>query len=335
MSITYQCPNCESTRKVSSSMAGRRVRCPDCDEMVEVPNLPDSGSDGATDLAADSLEGDGTPTLEPLPTGADSVEGVPPLTLDSLDGLDDDARGFEDNTAGLTPLSASPSDSEGEAPVPVGLTPVGNDSTAQEEDAAEEITMSTPVAVANAEEPEVPVAASDDGDDFDDDDFDDFDDDDDDDMEEAFESGPPRAEGEMDMTPMVDVTFLLLIFFMVTAAFSLQKSIEIPKPDQTDEPSPNVQEDPEETPDIVTVQIDEYNTFTVLTPDWEKEAPGEMDLLARLRESRQGNADGIIPNQLLVKAHAECLHRRVVMALDAGSETGFDSVQLMTVDGEF
>ena len=83
------------------------------------------------------------------------------------------------------------------------------------------------------------------------------------------------------------------------------------------------------------MQIDEYNTFTVLTPDWEKEAPGEMDLLARLREARTGNADGIIPNQLLVKAHAECLHRRVVMALDAGSETGFDSVQLMTVDGEF
>ena len=40
------------------------------------------------------------------------------------------------------------------------------------------------------------------------------------------------ADNEMDMTPMVDVTFLLLIFFMVTAAFSLQKSIEVPPPDQ-------------------------------------------------------------------------------------------------------
>src|SRR5688572_20269137 len=31
-------------------------------------------------------------------------------------------------------------------------------------------------------------------------------------------------EAEMDMTPMVDVTFLLLIFFMVTASFTMQKS---------------------------------------------------------------------------------------------------------------
>src|SRR5512146_2340419 len=34
----------------------------------------------------------------------------------------------------------------------------------------------------------------------------------------------------LDMTPMVDVTFLLLIFFMVTAAFALQRSIQIPTP---------------------------------------------------------------------------------------------------------
>ena len=33
-------------------------------------------------------------------------------------------------------------------------------------------------------------------------------------------------EDELDMTPMVDVTFLLLIFFMVTASFTLQKSLE-------------------------------------------------------------------------------------------------------------
>ena len=33
---------------------------------------------------------------------------------------------------------------------------------------------------------------------------------------------------ELDLTPMVDVTFLLLIFFMITAAFNLQKKFDIP-----------------------------------------------------------------------------------------------------------
>ena len=34
-----------------------------------------------------------------------------------------------------------------------------------------------------------------------------------------------RDDNEIDMTPMVDTTFLLLLFFMITAAFSLQKSL--------------------------------------------------------------------------------------------------------------
>ncbi len=61
-----------------------------------------------------------------------------------------------------------------------------------------------------------------------------------------------RDEDEIDMTPMVDVTFLLLIFFMVTAAFSLQKSIEMPR-QQTDAPSSNVEEEIDEL-DVVEVQ---------------------------------------------------------------------------------
>ncbi len=40
----------------------------------------------------------------------------------------------------------------------------------------------------------------------------------------------PRSVPEADMTPMVDVTFLLLIFFMVTAAFTMQSAIVVPKP---------------------------------------------------------------------------------------------------------
>lgn len=35
---------------------------------------------------------------------------------------------------------------------------------------------------------------------------------------------------EIDLTPMVDMTFLLLIFFMITASFQLQKDLEVPSP---------------------------------------------------------------------------------------------------------
>ena len=89
---------------------------------------------------------------------------------------------------------------------------------------------------------------------------------------------------ELDMTPMVDVTFLLLIFFMVTAAFSLQRSLQVPTP-RPDEPSANVQQrDPSEDPDIVTVHVDENNTFRVVTTQWDVEAPSKHELLIKLRE---------------------------------------------------
>jgi len=141
-----------------------------------------------------------------------------------------------------------------------------------------------------------------------------------------------NVESEMDMTPMVDVTFLLLIFFMVTAAFSMQKSLEVPKPKQ-DEPSTQAQQkDPEEDPEFVTVYVDEFNTYRVVTVDWDEEAPSELELLRKLREARNGDSAGNVPTRLLVKAHTDSLHEKVVSALDAGTEVGMEQVQLMTVE---
>ena len=140
-----------------------------------------------------------------------------------------------------------------------------------------------------------------------------------------------QIEGDMDMTPMVDVTFLLLIFFMVTAAFSLQKSIEIPKP-ADNQASTQVIEKEEEDDQTITVIIDQFNTFRVLTADIEEEAPGKHDLLRRLRRLLDEATPGSVPNKLLVKAHGEATHERVVIALDVGAEVGMEQVQLMTIE---
>jgi len=140
------------------------------------------------------------------------------------------------------------------------------------------------------------------------------------------------TEAEMDMTPMCDVTFQLLIFFMVTAAFAMQKSIEIPKPKQDAPSTQVVARDPEEDPSFVTVYVDEFNTYRVVTPDKDEEAPSEQELLRKLREARNAGVGGMAPTKLLVKAHGDSLHEKVVAALDAGTEVGMEQVQLMTVE---
>jgi biopolymer transport protein ExbD len=140
------------------------------------------------------------------------------------------------------------------------------------------------------------------------------------------------TEAEMDMTPMCDVTFQLLIFFMVTAAFAMQKSIELPKPKQDAPSTQVVAKDPEEDPSYVTVYVDEFNTYRVVTPDWDVEAPSEQELLRKLREARNAGSGGMVPTKLLVKAHGDSLHEKVVAALDAGTEVGMEQVQLMTIE---
>lgn len=138
----------------------------------------------------------------------------------------------------------------------------------------------------------------------------------------------------MDMTPMVDVVFQLLIFFMLTAAFALQKSIALPKPAEERPSEQQVEQSIEERPDYVIVALDENNTFHVTTADWEEEAPSVQELYVQLRRAREGLTSGTIPNKLRVEAHPDALHGRVVAALDAGAGTGFEQVQLATTEEE-
>ena len=118
--------------------------------------------------------------------------------------------------------------------------------------------------------------------------------------EAALEFRSPRRgdEGEVDMTPMVDVTFLLLIFFMVTAAFTMQKSFKLPAP-QENAPSAQVRDSVEDA-GVITVRIDEYNTFHVSASRWdeEQEAPSEQELLRRLREAKAGRRTRSSPQPL-------------------------------------
>ncbi|MCA9212141.1 MAG: biopolymer transporter ExbD [Planctomycetales bacterium] len=141
---------------------------------------------------------------------------------------------------------------------------------------------------------------------------------------------PAEREGApLDMTPMVDVTFLLLIFFMVTAAFTLQKSFEVPAPEDNRPSSNPIEREEEEG--VITVRIDEYNTFHVswTGSDDPVEAPNEYELLRKLREAKQS---GDMMNTLIVEAHVDAHHKQVILAMDLGSELGMEQVKLRTIE---
>ena len=148
----------------------------------------------------------------------------------------------------------------------------------------------------------------------------------DDDDDEPVMAREPRDMGELDMTPMVDVTFLLLIFFVVTASFQLQKSIMMPR-QQTDAPSTNSVEDQPDELDQVELQIDEFGAFTVLAADWEAETPGKQNLVTKLKEA-QTEAGA----KLIIKVHEQCMLQALVDGMDAGTIADYQEIEVTQVD---
>lgn len=142
-----------------------------------------------------------------------------------------------------------------------------------------------------------------------------------------------NADNEMDMTPMVDVTFLLLIFFTITAAFALQKSLEVPP--STDDETAQAQTVEDLEKDSIVVRVDGDNVYWIGSPMWpdEQRAPSETDMRAKVRQARQGDdSHGRGPTKMLVQANGDATHERVVAALDAGSAVGMEEIRLMTYE---
>ncbi|HUP81867.1 MAG TPA: biopolymer transporter ExbD [Pirellula sp.] len=139
---------------------------------------------------------------------------------------------------------------------------------------------------------------------------------------------------DMDMTPMVDVTFLLLIFFMITASFTSEKVIEEPPP-LSDKTSRNAKEEPDKILDTVRVQVDEFNAYTIILPGGDdRQASSKQDLIIALGDARKELVTGANDDalKLAVEAHTESIHAAVVAAIDAGREKGFSSIQVTVVE---
>jgi biopolymer transport protein ExbD len=137
-----------------------------------------------------------------------------------------------------------------------------------------------------------------------------------------------KRRSDVDMTPMVDVTFLLLIFFMVTASFTMQKSIAVPKP-KNDDPSERLNLEQDQDVETVTILIDADNAYRVVTSDDEFECPSSQEMVVRLRAAMSSDPS---PQRLIVRVHGDSTHDRTILALDAGADVGLEDVQLVTVD---
>jgi biopolymer transport protein ExbD len=135
-------------------------------------------------------------------------------------------------------------------------------------------------------------------------------------------SGPMTVE-ELDLAPMVDVAFQLVLFFMVAAQTILYKTLEIPKPTTEQAPAAVTQGRSRTLDDLkddyILVEIDSSGAMKL---DRQPVAANMTTLVERLRSAREATRR----KAMLLSADFATPHRSAVLAYDAANEIGLGIV---------
>ncbi|MGV2338614.1 MAG UNVERIFIED_CONTAM: protein kinase [Planctomycetaceae bacterium] len=131
----------------------------------------------------------------------------------------------------------------------------------------------------------------------------------------------------IDLTPAVDVTFQLLIFFMVTASFSMQKAFDVPPAKQTEGVSVAVVVQ-DESQSAVKVQVDADNTMIVEEQD-SKRATNYRELLELLKAEKSASQD---VTDIQLELHPDSNHEARVIVIDAATQAGFTRVRNKVIE---
>jgi biopolymer transport protein ExbD len=121
------------------------------------------------------------------------------------------------------------------------------------------------------------------------------------------------SEISLDITPLIDVVFLLLIFFMVTTTFDESPSIKVDLPKASSSKSTSTQTQ-------LVIAVDSNGKF--YTNDKEV---SEQELTKKLLASKEKS--NLV---LIVRADENARHKDVVKALDLIKSAGIDTAAIAT-----
>ena len=126
-----------------------------------------------------------------------------------------------------------------------------------------------------------------------------------------------REEVNVNLTPLIDVVFLLLIFFMVSTTFTKASQLSIDLPEATGEPS----ETPKEQIEILVDESGQYRVNGLALVDTHLRT-----LQAAIYKISAG--DTTLP--MVISADAQASHQSVIRAMDAAGQMGFVHLSIAT-----
>ncbi|MCP8686862.1 ExbD/TolR family protein [Marinobacterium sedimentorum] len=126
-----------------------------------------------------------------------------------------------------------------------------------------------------------------------------------------------QEEVSVNLTPLIDVVFLLLIFFMVSTTFTRETHLQVDLPEASGEPG-------EASEQLLEVLIDAQGRYSINGQPLVNSKPDT--LRQALRQSAGEERD----RPLLITADGTTPHQAVVTVMDVAGQLGFVQLSITT-----
>ncbi|MFO7787338.1 MAG: biopolymer transporter ExbD [Halospina sp.] len=126
-----------------------------------------------------------------------------------------------------------------------------------------------------------------------------------------------QQEVSVNLTPLIDVVFLLLIFFMVSTTFTRETELQIDLPEAEGTKA-------EQETELIEVEISADGVYSI---NGERLEGVEREAL---NERIQTVADGNTDLPFIITADADARHELVVRAMDVAGSLGFTGLSIST-----
>jgi biopolymer transport protein ExbD len=128
-----------------------------------------------------------------------------------------------------------------------------------------------------------------------------------------------QDEAEINITPMLDIVFIMLIFFIVTTSFVKEQGLEVSRPSSS--PPKEVKKDK----GPIVVKINSGNLISIKGRVLEPQA-----VEANLEREKAEKPT----SPLIIAAHPEADTEALVLILDAAKAAGIESVNVATTSSQ-
>lgn len=128
-----------------------------------------------------------------------------------------------------------------------------------------------------------------------------------------------REEPDINLTSLIDVVLLLLVFFMVSTSFVRESEIRLNLPEASDAPPPEIEQR------VIEITITAAGTYLV---DGRSLVSSDA---ATLRRAILAVSEGRDTLLVIIRADAEARHQAVVTAMDVAGRLGHSDISIATV----